>query len=160
MRFVGWCDIRTSEDTLRGNLLMWHERSGDLALRPVPCETHGCYSTFGWCYSFVVFILLRTKSSTSSSMYTSQPATNYRYHSMNTSQPATNYHSNKLSQVVGSCHLHTMSMRLIYFRHKCKLCIWFLSNNRSDATFGGLIVISAGKLYKIFHYNRYDMSLI
>ena len=160
MRFVGWCDIRTSEDTLRGNLLMWHERSGDLALRPVPCETHGCYSTFGWCYSFVVFILLRTKSSTSSSMYTSQPATNYRYHSMYTSQPATNYHSNKLSQVVGSCHLHTMSMRLIYFRHKCKLCIWFLSNNRSDATFGGLIVISAGKLYKIFHYNRYDMSLI
>jgi hypothetical protein len=153
---------------------MWHERSGDLALRPVPCETHGCYSTFGWCYSFVVFILLRTKSSTSSSMYTSQPATNYRYHSMYTSQPATNYryhsmytsqpatnyHSNKLSQVVGSCHLHTMSMRLIYFRHKCKLCIWFLSNNRSDATFGGLIVISAGKLYKIFHYNRYDMSLI
>jgi hypothetical protein len=160
LRFVGWCDIRTSEDTLRGNLLMWHERSGDLALRPVPCETHGCYSTFGWCYSFVVFILLRTKSSTSSSMYTSQPATNYRYHSMYTSQPATNYHSNKLSQVVGSCHLHTMSMRLIYFRHKCKLCIWFLSNNRSDATFGGLIVISAGKLYKIFHYNRYDMSLI
>ena len=160
MRFVGWCDIRTSEDTLRGKLLMWHERSGDLALRPVPCETHGCYSTFGWCYSFVVFILLRTKSSTSSSMYTSQPATNYRYHSMYTSQPATNYHSNKLSQVVGSCHLHTMSMRLIYFRHKCKLCIWFLSNNRSDATFGGLIVISAGKLYKIFHYNRYDMSLI
>ena len=160
MRFVGWCDIRTSEDTLRGNLLMWHERSGDLALRPVPCETHGCYSTFGWCYSFVVFILLRTKSSTSSSMYTSQPVTNYRYHSMYTSQPATNYHSNKLSQVVGSCHLHTMSMRLIYFRHKCKLCIWFLSNNRSDATFGGLIVISAGKLYKIFHYNRYDMSLI
>ena len=160
MRFVGWCDIRTSEDTLRGNLLMWHERSGDLALRPAPCETHGCYSTFGWCYSFVVFILLRTKSSTSSSMYTSQPATNYRYHSMYTSQPATNYHSNKLSQVVGSCHLHTMSIRLIYFRHKCKLCIWFLSNNRSDATFGGLIVISAGKLYKIFHYNRYDMSLI